>query len=383
MKIKSIDNTVNLYQMKPKTGKGAVITDVDGKKYLDMFAGIAVNLLGYNDPGINRAATAQIKKMIHTSRLFYSDQAEKLAGQIMKNSFGGMVYFINTGAEANEVAFKFARKWGILRKNGAAKIITFTNSFHGRTIAALTATGQEKFHKYLKPLSQGFVYAKLNDIDDVKRKIDKKTAAVLIEPVQAEGGVNIADKKFMKQLAKLCAAKRVLLMVDEVQTGLGRTGNVFAYQGYGISPDVMTIGKGLGGGFPLSAVVVSKKLKHIFTVGDHGTTMGGNLVACAAGNAVFKRISGGKFLKSVREKGAYFMKKLKEIKSPMIREIRGRGLLIGVEIKGEAGPVVEKALAAGLIINNPKPNVIRIVPPLIITKKQIDKGVGILKNILK
>jgi acetylornithine/N-succinyldiaminopimelate aminotransferase len=382
MKITGLDNTVNLYQLKPETGKGSVITDANGKKYIDMFAGIAVNLLGYNDPDVNRAAMAQIKKMIHTSRLFYSGQAEKLAGQIMKHSFGGMVYFINTGAEANEVAFKFARKWGILKKNGAFKIITFENSFHGRTIAALTATGQKKFHKYLKPLSQGFVYAKLNDINDVRRKIDKKTAAVLIEPIQAEGGVNVADKIFMKRLAKLCASKNVLLMVDEVQTGLGRTGEIFAYKGYGISPDVMTLGKGLGGGFPLSAVVVSKKLKNIFAVGDHGTTMGGNLVACAAGNALFKKVAGRQFLKSVREKGAYFMKELKKIKSTAIREIRGRGLMIGIEIKGEAGPLVEKALSAGLIINNPKPNVIRLVPPLIITKAQIDKGVKIIKEIL-
>lgn len=383
MKIKGIDNTVNLYQMKPEYGRGAVITDINGKNYIDMFAGIAVNLLGYNDPDINRAATAQIKKMIHTSRLFYSEQAEKLAGRIMKNSFGGMVYFVNTGAEANEVAFKFARKWGILKKNGAFRIITFENSFHGRTIAALTATGQKKFHKYLKPMAQGFVYARLNDISDVRKKMDKKTAAVLIEPIQAEGGVNVADKKFMKQLAKLCASKNVLLMVDEVQTGLGRTGEIFAYKGYGISPDVMTLGKGLGGGFPLSAVVVSKKLENIFAPGDHGTTMGGNLVACAAGNATLKKITGRRFLESVREKGAYFMKELKKIKSPAIREIRGRGLMIGMEINGEAGPVVEKALKAGLIINNPKPNVIRIVPPLIISKKQIDKGVKILKEILK
>ncbi len=380
--IKGIDNTVKLYQIKPKYGKGAVITDINGKKYIDMFAGIAVNLLGYNDPAVNKAAVAQIKKLIHTSRLFYSGQGEKLAKRIIANSFGGVVYFVNTGAEANEVAFKFARKWGILKKKGAFKIITFNNSFHGRTIAALTATAQKKFHEYLKPLPQGFVYAKLNDINDVKKKMEPKTAAVLLEPVQAEGGVNVADKKFMKQLAKLCASKKVLLMVDEVQTGLGRTGTTFAYQGYGIKPDVMTLGKGLGGGFPLSAVVVSKKLKNVFTVGDHGTTMGANLVACAAGNAVFAKISGKAFLKSVREKGMYFIKELKKIKSKNIKEIRGKGLLIGVEIKGQAGPIVEKALAAGLIINNPGPNVLRLVPPLIVSKGQIDKTVKILKELL-
>jgi predicted acetylornithine/succinylornithine family transaminase len=382
MTIKGMDNTVKLYQMKPKHGKGAVLTDVNGKKYIDMLAGVAVNLLGYNDADVNKAINTQLKKYIHTSRLFYGEQGEKLSKQLVKNSFGGMVYFVNTGAEANEVAMKFARKWGILRKKGAHKIITFKNSFHGRTIAALTATAQKKFHKYLKPLSPGFVYAKFNDINDVKKKMNAKTAAVLIEPVQAEGGVNVADKKFMKQLRALCTARRVLLMVDEVQTGLGRTGEVFAYQMYGIQPDVMTLGKGLGGGLPLSAVVVSKKLKNIFSVGDHGTTMGGNPVACAAGNVLFKKISGKSMLKSVRDKGAYLVKKLEGIKSPKIKQVRGAGLLIGLELTEEAGPYVEKALKKGLILNSPKPKVIRLVPPLVISKKQIDRAVEIIKEIL-
>jgi acetylornithine/N-succinyldiaminopimelate aminotransferase len=380
--IKGLDNTVNLYQMKPRSGKGAVVTDINGKKYIDMFAGIAVNLLGYNDSGVNRAAVSQIKKMIHISRLFYSDQGEKLAKQLIENSFAGMVYYVNTGAEANEVAIKFARKWGILKKKGAYKIVTFNNSFHGRTIAALTATAQEKFHKYLKPLSPGFVYAKFNDIDDVRKKIDAKTAAIMIEPVQAEGGVNVADEEFMKKLKALCISRNILLMVDEIQTGLGRTGSLFAYQGCGILPDVMTLGKGLGGGFPLSAVLVSNKLKNIFTAGDHGTTMGGNLVACAAGNALFEKISAKSMQKSVKEKGAYLAKKLIEIKSPKIKEVRGAGLLIGIELNEKAAPYVDKALKKGLIINSPKPNVIRLVPPLVITKTQIDKAVEIIREIL-
>ncbi|HRU40213.1 MAG TPA: aminotransferase class III-fold pyridoxal phosphate-dependent enzyme, partial [Candidatus Goldiibacteriota bacterium] len=322
------------------------------------------------------------KKYIHVNRLFYNEQGEKLARLIMKNSFAKMVYFVNTGAEATEVAVKLARKWGVLNKNGAYKVITFENSFHGRTIAALTATAQKKFHKYIKPLAPGFVYAKFNDIDSVRKKMDAKTAAVLIEPIQAEGGVNVAGALFMKKLAALCAAKKVLLMVDEVQTGLGRTGKTFAYMSYGIKPDVMTLGKGLGGGLPLSAVAVSGKLKDVFGVGDHGTTMGGNPVACAAGIEVMKRVTSKTMLKSVAEKGEYLKEKLLGLESPKIREVRGEGLLIGLELTEEAAPYVEKALKKGLILNSPKPKVIRLVPPLTITKNEIDCAVRIIAEIL-
>ncbi len=380
--IKGIDNTVKLYQMKPAHAKGNIITDTSGKKYIDMLAGVAVNLLGYNDAKINSAIFRQVKKYIHVNRLFYNEQGEKLARLIMKNSFAKMVYFVNTGAEATEVAVKLARKWGVLNKNGAYKVITFENSFHGRTIAALTATAQKKFHKYIKPLAPGFVYAKFNDIDSVRKKMDAKTAAVLIEPIQAEGGVNVAGALFMKKLAALCAAKKVLLMVDEVQTGLGRTGKTFAYMSYGIKPDVMTLGKGLGGGLPLSAVAVSGKLKDVFGVGDHGTTMGGNPVACAAGIEVMKRVTSKTMLKSVAEKGEYLKEKLLGLESPKIREVRGEGLLIGLELTEEAAPYVEKALKKGLILNSPKPKVIRLVPPLTITKNEIDCAVRIIAEIL-
>jgi acetylornithine/N-succinyldiaminopimelate aminotransferase len=281
------------------------------------------------------------------------------------------------------VAIKLARKWGMLNKKGAYKIMTFYNSFHGRTIAALTATAQEKFHKFLKPLSPGFVYAKFNDIKDVKKKIDSKTVAVLIEPIQAEGGVYVADEEFLKQLRKLCVDKNLILIFDEIQTGLGRTGSLFAYQGYGVTPDVMTIGKGLGGGFPLSAVIVSKKFAEIFSLGDHGTTLGGNPVACAAGNVVIKKVSNAGFLKSVAEKGKYFINELKKIKSDKIKEIRGKGFLIGIELNGTADWVVKKALKKGLLLNSPKPNLIRIVPPLVLKKEDIIRAVRILSEILR
>ncbi|HPD19578.1 MAG TPA: acetylornithine/succinylornithine family transaminase, partial [Candidatus Goldiibacteriota bacterium] len=336
-------------------GRGAVLFDKKGKRYIDLLAGVAVNLLGYNNERINKAIVSQVKKYVHSSRWFYNENQEKLAKKISAVTGASGVYFVNSGAEANEVAMKFARKWGLLRKNGAHKIITFKNSFHGRTIAALTATGQEKFHKYLNPLSPGFIYAEFNNLDDVKKKIDNEVCAVLFESIQAEGGVWIAQKEFLSGLQELCREKNVLLIADEVQTGLGRTGKIFAYQHYGITPDIITAGKGLGGGLPLSCVIVKKEVFLILENGDHGTTMGGNPVACAAGNVVFDVISKKSFLRQVKEKGDYFLKRLREIKSPKIKDVRGMGLLIGIELNKNAEKYVEAGLKNGIILNSVKP----------------------------
>jgi predicted acetylornithine/succinylornithine family transaminase len=382
MKIKSSDNTVDVFQMIPEKGKGAILYDIHNKKYIDMFAGIAVNLFGYNDKKINTAIINQVKKYIHLSRLFYNKKQEELTELLKKNSLLKNAYFVNSGAEANEVAIKFARKWGILKKNGAFKIITMFNSFHGRTIATLTATGQEKFHKYLNPLSPGFVYAKFNDINDVKNKIDNKTVAIMLELIQAEGGVNVATKEFIQELSKICEKENLLLIVDEVQTGLGRTGKVFCCENYNLKPDMITLGKGLGGGLPLSAVLVSEKIYNILENNDHGTTMGGNPVACAAGCEIIKRIANKKFLENVKNKGDYLMYQLKNIKPNKIKEVRGMGLLIGCQIDGDAKKIVSKALEYGLILNACKPDVIRFVPPLIITEKQIDSATKILRRLL-
>jgi acetylornithine/N-succinyldiaminopimelate aminotransferase len=381
--MKFIGNTFKRYDVVFEKGNGSVLTDVNGKKYIDFLGGVAVNVLGYNDKLVNAAAIGQIKKFIHTSNLFYSLSQVELADDIVKNSFGSKVYFVNSGAEATEVAFKIARKWGIQKKDGAYKIVTMFNSFHGRTIAALTATGQEKFHKYLKPLSPGFVYAKFNDVEDLEKKIDKETCAVLVEPIQAEGGVKIPDADYFKKVRALCEKHNVLLIADEIQTGLGRTGKLFGYENFGIEPDMMTIGKGLGGGFPLSAVVVGKGIENVFSLGDHGTTMGGNPVACAAGKAVFDRIKTKAMLKSINKKGRYIMDSLKKIKSDKIVDVRGKGMIIGLELAGDiAGDVVVQSLKKGLILNAPKPNVIRIVPPFIVTKAEIDRAVKILSEVL-
>jgi acetylornithine/N-succinyldiaminopimelate aminotransferase len=379
----SLDNTVKPYKVNLSHGRGSILYDRKGRKYIDLLAGVAVNLLGYNNKKINEAIFKQVKKYIHSSRWFYNENQEKLAKKISAVTGSSGVYFVNSGAEANEVAIKFARKWGIIKKGGAYKIITFINSFHGRTIAALTATAQEKFHKYLKPLSPGFVYAEFNNIRSVKEKIDDEVCAILFEPVQAEGGVWIADKKFLTELAKLCKEKNILLISDEVQTGLGRTGAIFAYQNYDIEPDIITMGKGLGGGLPLSCVAVKEKIFKILEIGDHGTTMGGNPVACAAGNVVFDTISKKYFLEQIKEKGEYFLKKLKTIKTEKIKDVRGLGLLIGIELNENASKYVELGLKYGIILNSVKPTIIRIVPPLIISKKEIDKSVEIIIRILK
>jgi len=380
---KYIGNTFKRYDAVFAKGKGAVITDTAGKKYIDMLAGVAVNLLGYNDEKVNAAMIGQIKKYTHTSNWFYSPQQIKLAELLVKNSFGSKVFYVNSGAEATEVAIKIARKWGVLNKNGAYKVITMRNSFHGRTIAALTATAQEKFHKYLKPLPEGFMYAEFNNVSSVEKLIDDKTAAVLVEPIQAEGGVLLPDKNYFKELKALCEKNNVLLIADEVQTGLGRTGKLFAYQNFGIKPDMMTLGKGLGGGLPLSAVVISKELEGVYTVGDHGTTMGGNPVACAAGYAALTRINKKPVLKQVVEKGAFMVKALKALDNPMIKDVRGMGLIIGVELKSDtASDAAAKALKNGVIINACKPNVLRLVPPLIISKKQMEQAVKAIDKAL-
>lgn len=380
---KYIGNTFKRYDAVFAKGKGAEITDTAGKKYIDLLAGVAVNLLGYNNPAVNAAMTAQIKKYTHTSNWFYSENQIKLAELLVKNSFGSKVFYVNSGAEATEVAIKIVRKWGMLHKNGAYKVITMRNSFHGRTIAALTATAQEKFHKYLKPLPEGFMYADFNDISSVEKLIDDKTAAVLVEPIQAEGGVLFPDKNYFKELKALCEKKNVLLIADEVQTGLGRTGKLFAYQNFGFEPDMMTLGKGLGGGLPLSAVIISEKLEDVYTVGDHGTTMGGNPVACAAGYAVLKQVNTKSMLKMALTKGNKLMKDLKKLNNPVIKDIRGMGLIIGVELTGDnANEAAARAFKQGVIINACKPNVLRLVPPLIITQKQADKAVKVINRSL-
>ena len=371
------------YDVVFEKGYGSTLVDKEGKKYIDFFAGISVNALGYNNTEINIAAVKQLKKFMHLSNNFYCEEQVKLAKLICDNSFGRKIFFANTGAEANEAALKLAKKWGKVHKNGAYKIVTFKNSFHGRTIAALTATGQEKFHEILSPKYPGIVYADFNNIKDVEDKIDSQTCAVLVEPVQAEGGVYTPENDFLKKLRALCSRLNVLLVFDEVQTGIGRTGFMFAGEKYGVTPDAMTIAKAIGGGLPLSALVVGDKLKDVFTPGDHGTTMGGNPVACAAGNVVFSTVMKKPFLKSVRAKGALIEKALRSVKSSNVAAVRGAGLLQGIELKKGAAEIVKQALKRGLIINCTGHEVIRLAPPLNISATELKKGLAILKELLE
>ncbi|MCE5300465.1 MAG: aspartate aminotransferase family protein [Spirochaetia bacterium] len=370
------------YDVVFERGHGSTLIDKEGNKYVDFFSGISVNNLGYANRAINAAIIKQLGNYTHLSNCFYSEPQVKLAQALCENSFGARVYFANTGAEANEGAMKFAKKWAMLHKERAYKIITFYNSFHGRTLAALTATGQEKFHKILNPMYPGISYAKFNDLKDVESKITTDTCAIMVEPIQAEGGIYTPAPGFLKGLRELCDRNNILLIFDEVQSGMGRTGKLFAYQKYGVKPDVMTIAKSIGGGLPLAAYIVAEEHADVYAFGDHGTTMGGNPAACAAGLVLFNTVKKPVFLKSVERKGACIMKRLKKIKNPDIEEIRGAGLLIGVQMKKGAQDIVDKALAAGLVINVTGHEVLRIEPPLNISGADIDKGLRILEKLL-
>jgi acetylornithine/N-succinyldiaminopimelate aminotransferase len=382
MDSKYIGNTYKRYDVVFEKGNGSYLYDTKGKKYIDFFSGIAVNALGYNNKLINAAITKQIKRYIHLSNHFYSPEQVEMAKLLIDNSFGDKVFFVNTGAEANEVAMKIARKWGILHKERASKIMTFYNSFHGRTMATLTATAQVKFHKYLNPVSPGFIYANFNDLNDVRSKISSEVAAIFVEPVQAEGGIFTPEPGFLEGLRKICDEHNIILIFDEIQTGLGRLGKGFGYEVYGVKPDIMTLAKSIGGGIPMSAVVLDKKLSDVYTYGDHGTTMGGNPLACAAGRVVVSTVLKPKFLADVRKKGAYIISKIKKWKNPKITEIRGTGLLIGLQLKEGAAAIVAAALKAGLVINVTGSETIRIEPPLNIKKAEIDKALEILKKVM-
>ena len=379
--MKPYDNTVSPYNVVFKSGKGSVLTDSRGRKYIDLLAGVAVNLLGYNDKGLLDVVEKQIKKYIHLSRLFEDENRKKLAALLIKNSFGSNVYFVNSGAEATEVAMKLARKWGILHKKGACEIITMQNSFHGRTIAALSATGQKKFHKGFGPLLTGFKYANFNDITSVKKLLTKKTAAIMVEPVQGEGGVVVAKREFLSNLRNLCDRNKLLLIFDEIQTGLGRCGELFAYQRYGIEPDVLTLAKALGGGLPLGATIVKERFAKALGFGDHGSTFGGNPLACAAANEVLALID-KKMLNNVNSVGNYFTGKLKTLKSKygIIREVRGMGLMTATELKIKGADIVKTCQEKGLLINCTQDTVLRFLPPLIINRKDVDKAISILDS---
>ena len=361
-------------------GKGMYVWDVDGKKYLDFLAGIAVNALGHCHPEIVKAVKKQVSTLIHVSNLYHIKQQAELAELLIKHSFKGKCFFCNSGAEANEAAIKLARK---ATEPGKSEIITMTGSFHGRTLATITATDNIKYQKGIDPLPGGFKRAVFNDIRSVKKCISDKTCAIMIEPVQGESGIHIARNDFMIALRKLCDERKIFLIFDEIQCGLGRTGKLFAYELYNVEPDMITLAKSLGSGLPIGALIAKDKTSSGFGSGDHASTFGGNPLCCAAALTTLKIILRNNLPQHARKMGDYFKSKLEALKKKysFIREIRSIGLMIGVELDFECKEIVEKCQKAGLLINCASGNVLRFLPPLIVSEKEIDKAVNILDKI--
>ena len=362
-------------------GKGSKLWDVQGKVYLDFFPGWGVGNLGHCHPAVMNAVRDQVSKLIFIPNNYYHIPQAKLAKELVYWNFPAKVFFCNSGAEANEGAIKLARKFG----KGRFEIITFENAFHGRTLATLAATGQKKYQEGFAPIPEGFKSVKFNDLNAVKNAISDKTVGIMLELVQGEGGINVADKEFVLALRKLCDEKNLLLIVDEVQTGLGRTGKLFCYQHYGIAPDIMTLAKALGGGLPIGVMIVKKDISDILGPGMHASTFGGGPVICKAALAVLEAIQKEKLIANTKKMSEYLFLKLNELKNkyPVIKEVRGMGLMAGVELNIEGKSLVEKCIERGLLINCTHEKVLRLMPALNITKKEIDKAVIILEEALK
>ncbi len=362
-------------------GKGSRLWDIHNKAYLDFFPGWGVCNLGHCHPKVTQAVREQAGKLIFIPNNYYHPQQAKLAKEMVYWSFPSKVFFCNSGAEANEAAIKFSRKYG----KGRFEIITFEDSFHGRTLAALAATGQKKYQSGFEPLPEGFKAVKFNDLEAVKNALSSKTVAVMLELVQGEGGINVAKKDFVIGLRKLCDENNLLLIFDEVQTGIGRTGKLFCYQHYGVIPDIMTLAKGLGGGLPIGAMLVKKEITDTLGPGMHASTFGGGPVICKAALAVLKAIQKEKLLTKAQRAGEYLFLKLNELKGkfPVIKEARGMGLMAGLELAVEGKQVVEKCLEKGVLINCTHGNVLRFMPALNISKKEIDKALAVLAEVLE
>ncbi len=361
-------------------GQGCYMYDLEGREYLDMFPGWAVSGLGHCHPKVVDAIRQQAGELIHIDNTFYNIPQGKLAQMLSERSFGGKCFFCNSGAEANEAAIKLARLVGGEQKR--YKIITMEKSFHGRTFASMTATGQSKTHAGFQPLVPGFTYVPFNDFNAVEQAIDDETIAVMLEPIQGEGGINIADEQYIRSLRQLCDERNILLIFDEVQTGLGRTGKWFGYQHYDITPDIITLAKALGGGVSIGAIIAKPDVAEYLKPGTHASTFGGNPLACAAGIAVIEAIEQDNLLQNAENMGQYCNDKLLELKEKthLIKNIRHRGLMIGIELTVACDKIVSIALEKGLRINCTQHNIIRMLPAMIVTAEQIDKAIEILSD---
>ena len=380
-------HTYNRFPIVLRKGRGAKVWGADGKEYLDFVGGIAVNVLGHCHPKIVIALQKQAQRLIHVSNLYHIEPQIKLAKLLVTHSFAEKVFFCNSGAEANEAAIKLARKYAKEHHNpDRFGIITALNSFHGRTLATVTATGQEKFQKGFEPLMPGFKYVPFNDIQALESAISSNTCAVMLEPIQGEGGVKIASEGYLKAVRELCDKHGILLILDEVQTGMGRTGKLFAYEHYGIFPDIMTLAKGLGGGAPIGAMLATEKVSAAFQPGNHASTFGGNPLVCASAIATIETIlEDGIILDHCNRMGQYLregLHRLKEDHASKIVDIRGKGLLVAMELTRDGMPVVNACLEKGMLINCTAGNVLRFTPPLIIEEKDIDRLMDVLEEVL-
>lgn len=381
MENKYIMNTYGRYPIAPVKGSGIYLEDVNGKKYVDFLAGISVNNIGHCHPEMVNAVKKQLETLIHVSNLYYIIPQVKLGEKLVQLSGLDKVFFSNSGAEANEAAIKLVRRYGKLNNIGEGEIIGMTNCFHGRTLATITATGKKKYLEGYDPLPEGFKHAIFNDLESLKETISSKTTGIIIEPVQGEGGINICDKEYLKGVKDICDDKNIILIFDEVQCGLGRTGRMFAYEHYGVKPDVLTLAKALGGGIPIGATLSTEEISKAFTLGTHGTTFGGNPLACMAGYATVNIIE--ELLPHVNEVGEYFLNKLKVLKKyDFVKDIRGLGLMIGVELSFNGNNIVNKMLEKGYLINCTSDTVLRFLPPLIIDKKDVDDFVKALDEVM-
>jgi predicted acetylornithine/succinylornithine family transaminase len=382
---KYVAQTYARYPIALARGKGARVWDADGKEYLDFLAGIAVNGLGHCHPAVVRAIQQQAKKLLHVSNLYHIQPQAELARALCRHSFADRVFFCNSGAEANEAAIKLARRYGNEHLGGKYEILTAHDSFHGRTLATLTATGQEKVRAGYDPLPEGFRQIPYNDLPAAEAAIDPhKTVAILVEPIQGEGGINVPDAGYLRGLRELCDRRGLLLIFDEVQTGMGRTGKLFGYEHFGVKPDIMTLAKALGGGLPLGAMLAREEVAKSFGPGSHASTFGGNPLVCSVGLAVMKTLLQGGALKNCVKMGkvlAHGLKKLQD-RFSFVRGIRGKGLILGLELEMEGAKIVEACMQEGLLLNCTANKVLRFVPPLTITRKELGRGLAILEKVL-
>jgi len=379
---------INVYGCLPLAfveGRGSYLYDADGNRYLDFFCGLAVTSLGHRHPGVVRAIKEQAERLTHVSNVFHCESTARLAQRLSGRFDNGKIFFCNSGAEANEAAIKLARRWGHEKGGGRFEILAMLGSFHGRTMATLSATGQEKYHLGFQPLVPGFRLIPFDDADAARSAITKDTVAIMVEPIQGEGGVVVPHADYLKRLRELCDAAKLLLIFDEVQVGMGRTGRMFAHEHAGVRPDILTLAKALGGGLPIGAMLAKSEVAASLTPGSHGSTFGGNPVSCAAALAVLDALEKEGVLDNATAIGDYLLKELRAIAkgNDRIAEVRGQGMIIGIVLKDEARPVVDACLKERLLVNATAGNVLRLLPPLNLTREDADQGLAIIRRALE